>query len=46
MCSSDLVIAFVGLCFWNPLMAGAMFVSLPAAALVLLLSTRLQNWLS
>ena len=40
------VIAFVGLCFWNPLMAVAMFVSLPAAALVLVLSTRLQNWLS
>ena len=39
-------IAFVGLCFWNPLMAVAMFVSLPAAALVLVLSTRLQNWLS
>ena len=40
------VIAFVGLCFWNPLMAVAMFVSLPVAALVLVLSTRLQNWLS
>lgn len=40
------VIAFVGLCFWNPLMAVAMFVSLPAAALVLVLSTRLQNLLS
>ena len=40
------VIAFVGLCFWNPLMAVAMFVSLPVAALVLALSTRLQNWLS
>lgn len=39
-------IAFVGLCFWNPLMAVAMFVSLPAAVLVLALSTRLQNWLS
>ena len=39
-------IAFVGLCFWNPLMAVAMFVSLPAAALVLALSTRLQNRLS
>ena len=39
-------IAFVGLCFWNPLMAVAMFVALPAAALVLALSTRLQNWLS
>ncbi|RRD65154.1 ABC transporter ATP-binding protein [Fretibacterium sp. OH1220_COT-178] len=40
------VIAFVGLCFWSPLMAGAMFVSLPVAALVLLLSTRLQDRLS
>lgn len=40
------VIAFVGLCFWNPLMAVAMFVSLPVAALVLVLSTRLQNLLS
>ena len=40
------VIAFVGLCFWNPPMAIAMFVSLPAGALVLLLSTRLQNRLS
>ena len=40
------VIAFVGLCFWNPLMAVAMFISLPAAVLVLTLSTRLQNWLS
>ena len=40
------VFAFVGLCFWNPLMAVAMFVSLPAAVLVLALSTRLQNWLS
>ena len=39
-------IAFVGLCFWNPLMAVAMFISLPAAVLVLTLSTRLQNWLS
>ncbi len=39
-------IAFVGLCFWNPLMAVAMFVSLPVAALVLVLSTRLQNLLS
>ena len=40
------VIAFVGLCFWNPLMAVAMFVSLPVAALVLLLSTKVQNRLS
>ncbi len=40
------VIAFMGLCFWNPLMAVAMFVSLPVAALVLLLSTKVQNRLS